>query len=245
MKKRVLSVIAAVLLLTVVLAGCNNAGTKYLGVISDNSKQWLLSSTEDISTFAYAVTDLDQNGRPEIIASRNSGFNDTTFTDYYEVSEDGKSLLKCEHIVEGESEADIAFETDYCYFDKNTDRYYYVFTNHEVISIRETYNHKVAVSLYGGKVYETVIATESTIYEGESEVPTITYTDANGNTITEQEFKRIGDTHFADCKKKSVTFGFKGYGDSKNEELHSKSSESIYTILIDSFKKFSIENYKG
>ncbi len=244
MKKRILPVLASVLLMAVMLSGCSNTGTKYLGVISDNSEQWVLSSTEDISTFAYAVTDLDLNGRPEIIASRNSGFEDTTFTDYYEVSEDGESLVKCEHIVEGESEADIAFETDYCYFDKKADRYYYVFTNHEVMSIRETYNHKVAVSLSEGKVTETIIATEATVYEGESEVPTITYTDANGNTITEQEFKKIGDTHFADCQKKSVTFGFKGYGDSKNAEFGAKSSEEIYTVILDSFNKFAVEKYK-
>ena len=68
---------------------------KQIDVIMNNIDTWNLSTDEDIyAPYGYAITDLDQNGRLEIIASSCQGTGIYTYSNYYEVNESRYILIE-------------------------------------------------------------------------------------------------------------------------------------------------------
>lgn len=70
-----------------------------LDIILRNKEKWCYVPTEEdfglsISDYRYRISDMDQNGLLEIISSATSGNSSVFLNTYYEVSIDGKSLVK-------------------------------------------------------------------------------------------------------------------------------------------------------
>ncbi|MBQ4105842.1 MAG: hypothetical protein IJC86_05610 [Clostridia bacterium] len=241
MKKRTVALCLAVVLVFSVFCGCQNAkANKQLSVIVDNINTWLMQVEKGTTIYSYAVTDMDHNGRLEVIASQNYGAaaSSTTESVFYEISEDEKSLVKCDYTYEGESQADIMIESADCYEDRETGNFYYIFTDDSGNGFREIYNTKVAVCFADGKVTEQRLATKAAIIEGENEEPTITYTDADGNAITEDEYKYIADEYFKDCKKTTASFGWKGFTYANHSQMTTYGDSKLLEVLKDSYNKF-------
>lgn len=242
MKKRVIAICLLAAMVLGVFCGCSGTkGRRQITVIAENLNTWLMNVEEGTKIYAYAVTDMDQNGRFEIIALQNYGKGPATEATYYEVNEDGTELQQCEHIYTGDSQADIMFEDADVYEDPDTKKLYYVFTDTSGNGFRKVYNTTVAVGLSDGKVTEERLATESVIYEGESEVPTVTYTDADGNVITEDQYKNCAEQRFEGFEKKSASFGWKAFGYKNHVRIAAEGEPNLSNMLIDSFLKFGIE----
>lgn len=241
MKKRITATLVLCVLIVGILAGCNSK-TEEIGIISKFSGVWMNDMPQSISDlYGYAVTDLDNNGRPELLAAVNSGKENNTSCRFYEVNEDNTGINECEY--EGISEelmADLMVDKTECYKDKSTGIYYYVFTDTLTKGIRETYETKVVISLADGKVTQQKLAQKSTVYEGESETPTVTYTDADGVGINESEYRNIAKIRFADYEKHTAEFGWKGYTKSNYASLQSLTQSDMILLLSDSFGKFKL-----
>ena len=70
---------------------------KQIDVIMNNIDMWNLYTEDNTyNPYGYAITDLDQNGRLEIIASSCQGTGLYTYSNYYEVNERLDGLNKIE-----------------------------------------------------------------------------------------------------------------------------------------------------
>jgi hypothetical protein len=86
-------------------------------LIAENRDLWLVTDPALADTAQYAVTDLDENGRLELIATFTEGTGQFTSTSAWEVSEDFASLQPVEYLYgEGHSEPDIGWADSFrCY----------------------------------------------------------------------------------------------------------------------------------
>ena len=84
-----------VLMMFICLSGAASALPGYndqINLIADNADNWKQDVPSGV--WGYSVTDLDQNGRLEIIAASVQGTGFYTYLDIYEVNEEGTGLTK-------------------------------------------------------------------------------------------------------------------------------------------------------
>ena len=79
-------------------------------LIADSRELWLVTDVNEADQYQYAVTDLDENGRLELIATITEGSGQFSTTHFYEVSEDFSKLEPLEYAYgETHSEPDIGW----------------------------------------------------------------------------------------------------------------------------------------
>ena len=79
-------------------------------LIAENKDLWLVTDVNEADQYQYAVTDLDENGRLELIATITEGSGQFSTTHFYEVSEDFSKLEPLEYAYgETHSEPDIGW----------------------------------------------------------------------------------------------------------------------------------------
>ncbi|MGN0353185.1 MAG: hypothetical protein ACI4ES_16215 [Roseburia sp.] len=146
-----------------------------LTLIAENASLWL-GDCEGIY-YQYAITDLDQNGRLEIITSSCEGTGHYSYNQIYEVNEALDSLILCEpDWEEGESQPDLAVSTVPVYYDFEHNVYLYVFDDMLKISATEYYENKQTLSLQNKQLVSCLLASRSTTYSEDSEEPVVTCT---------------------------------------------------------------------
>ena len=247
MNKRILAGVFALLMAVSVLGACRKKQETQPEIkvnVETPVKQkevWHTEKEEGMSTYGYCVVDLDQDGKLEIMSAVNGGkYGDITKTRYYSIDEDTKMISEITH-TKGDSEADVTYGVKNCYKNTETGQYFYIFYDRIQPSVAEKYERKVAVSLYGGEITETILAEKAEITDVNTEETTITYKDADGNEITEQDYRSIASKAFAGHELYQVDFaGFKGYDDAKNEQLKNISDDELTELLRDSYSKFRI-----
>lgn len=185
---------------------------KQLQVILDNM---IWPPSQDIKRYPpmyLCLTDLDQNGRMELISAQLEGSGKYTYSDYKEVNENLDDLRICNWVnKELESEADIVMLKDIpVYYDLNNEVYYYIFNDIMKDGQHLYYENKRAVSLKNGKLSEQILAYKTSWYQENVSVssPIAVYKDADGNEISEREYITIADTVFSDFIKKEAHFSW-------------------------------------
>lgn len=144
--------------------------------------------------WSYAITDLDGNGRCEVIAAKLQGTGLYTYADFYEISADYTGLEKCRFDVpEGFSQADIINDTCQCYYDSQTDTRYYIISDILRLGAEGYCYTTFALSLKDGEVREQAIASERVEMADGSETAH-RYFDASGSETS----KEIYDSAAAD-----------------------------------------------
>ena len=172
-----------------------------LNVILNNKELWY--KDDEFDKYSYAVTDLDQNGRLEIISSICQGTGLYTYTTIYEVNETLDRLSLCEsNLEEYDSQADIIKDAWNVFYDKENSKYYYIFDDVTRNGMAEVYENKRYFSLNNGNIVEEYLVRKSTIYQNGT--PEITFTDVNDNVITEEEYNNFENQHFANLEKMIV-----------------------------------------
>jgi len=203
-----------------------------LQIIAERASDWMVPAEN--GSFGFAVTDLDRNGRLEIISSVCQGTGIYTYSQFRELDSTCSGLILCEtSFQEGSSQADIMVQSTPAYYDTAQDIYYYVFDDVLKNGAAEYYENKRALTLKNGEIQETFLAYRSTIYTGSD--PTVICTDAAGTAISEETYASIADQVFGDLEKLQVRLG---WVTDSSEWPTAPNAETLYPILLESWETF-------
>ena len=170
--------------------------SEQIDLIASNADLW--KQDYEFGQWGYIVTDLDQNGRMEIISCSVQGTGFYSYIKAYEVNEEGTGLddLMKAYADRTDSSPDIMTSRIPVFYDRNTDRYYYIFDDMIRNGMAEYYENKRAVCIADGEWQETPLAFRSTVYT-DADHSTVTCTDSAGNTISETQFDEIAGIVFS------------------------------------------------
>ena len=206
--------------------------SKQIQLIADNIDLWKID--DEIENGAYAVCDINNNGRLEIISSTCQGTGMYSQNNIWEVNENMDGLVKCSQTIkEGDSQADIMSANIIpAYYDSQKNVYYLIFDDLTKSSMAEYYENKRSWSLQNNQVIENYLAYKSTIYT-DSDNTDITCKDAEDNIISEEEYNNIADKIYSNLKKMSMKISWINSSDMDKDK--------IYNQLEDSYNNFSIK----
>lgn len=219
-----------------------------LGLLADTIHTWHDEARKDFSSAEpvwYTVTDLNQNGRLELISSSCSGTGLYSSSFFFEVTPSLDDIQLCERtLTEGDSEADITFTDSIpVYYDVSNQVYYYIFDDWIRNGLSERYENKRAISLIDGTLHETYLAQKSTIFSGSATAPTVTcfstLPQAGQKTISEAAYERIADTAFSGLKKQQASICW--HKEEQASSLLDLSREDLLALLTDLYHGFSIQ----
>lgn len=158
------------------------------------------------SEWHWCVTDLDRNGRYEVITASLQGTGLYTWADFFEVGEAYNGIDKCVfETEEGGSQADIITDSADCYYDPSNGIYYYIFEDDIRISAAAHYVGRFALSLHDGVIEELFLAGMNAEMD-ENGGCTITYDGPDGSAISEDEYNNAADLYFAGLEKTEAHF---------------------------------------
>ncbi len=206
---------------------------KQIQLLLDNMDLW--RSNGETESYGYAVTDMDGNGRLEILSSSCGGTGIYTDTDIWEVNESLDGITLCEQEKqEGCSQADIMVTSAPVYYDAGSDVYYFVFHDLTKNGAAEYYENDRALSLHNRRVQETFLGHKTTLYTDGT--PAVTYTDADGNPLGEEEYNGIADRTFTGMEKRQANLEWITNG---SVQLESMDASEMYPLLEASYRAFS------
>lgn len=209
---------------------------KQIDVIMNNIDMWNLYTEDNTyNPYGYAITDLDQNGRLEIIASSCQGTGLYTYSNYYEVNERLDGLNKIErNNEEGNSEADIMTATAKVFIDKDKNEYHYIFDDLVRNGAAEYYENKQDVVLKNGKLSENAIAYKNTKISNSDSYEVI-LEDASRNKITLEDYQLIENKLFSNLELKLVNIE---WITSNDIDFSNVSGDELRAKLITSYEGF-------
>ena len=207
-----------------------------LALIAENKSQWMRSDEFLSSAMLYAVTDLDQNGRLEIIYGCNMGTGMYTYAEVWQVSEDGEMLEKTDSFEEGYSRVDFFLSETVAYHDRENGMYYYMFTDEGRNGWMWNGTDKRALWLEDGVLYEQTLASRSCDTD-EAFNTVITYYDGLGNPMTETEYDTIAERAYAAYEKLNVSILWQNVA---WEELETLGGQTLVEKLAESAQGFSL-----
>ena len=160
---------------------------------------------ETNGAWQYTITDLDHNGRLEVIAAFLNAADHTTSVKIWELNLADSSFQECETAVpEGDSFPDIiADKADSCY-DRDADTWTYLFYDHIILSENDAYAVKTAVTFQDGKASFTRLAVQHT--QTVNGYQTTSYTDFNGTAISPDAYNAAGVDAVAASDRSSAAF---------------------------------------
>ena len=184
------------------MSGDNADAKRQIELIVENSDKWISTSGEE---YYYTVTDLDHDGKLELIAATNQGTGLYTYLNMFEVNDtnDGLTELTCgDTSQEGGSLdlPDIIINGNFVTYNKGSE-YIYIASDFIRGTGTESYEALEAFKLDGANLKVETIARKS--MNGDD----VEYKDSADQTITEDEFLNSADTKFgADYTKYETTF---------------------------------------
>lgn len=160
-----------------------------LDLIWQEMDSWIQDPYADV--WCYAVTDLDGNGRLEIISSDTQGSSHFVTTRLLEVSEDLTSLMT----IQGSGSSDnISLTASYaadgpesilCHYDPADNVWFYVQESTIQLSATEYAESRTAISLQEGNLSRIVLGSKVTAYPDGGGSPTETWLDGQGKPISQ------------------------------------------------------------
>ena len=185
------------------------------------------------ANYHYAVTDLDQNGRLElIIATEMNGTGHITHNWYYEISKDGSKLKKCKGKAFGKEGHDIYDAINTVYIDQKEHKYYYRVYGITHVSGGENYESLGFLQLKNGTFTDNYLAGGSHIVskKGKGKLKDSYYKlTKNGNKktakITKKQYLNIDSLmseKYGKLKKESVAIQWFSYQQPMSEVTESQ-----------------------
>ncbi len=206
--KRILFFMIIVMVLCTTAAVCAAPEIdSQIELIAQNKDLW--KQDIEFGTWGYTITDLDHNGRLEIISASVQGTGFYTYIVAYEVNAEGNGLTELygPEKMNYDSAPDIMVSTVPVFHDEKENRYYYILDDMIRNGMAEYYENKRAVSIVDGTWQETPLAYKTTIYT-DAEHYTINCTDANQNPISEAQFSSIAESVFSGLEKGEAEFNW-------------------------------------
>lgn len=175
---------------------------------------------------ALTITDLDHNGRQELIVSQMGGTGSYSYTRFFEVSESGDGVKECVFSVpEGTSQPDLLLQdTADCWHDQQMDEYIYIFKDILKISATEYLESIRGICLKNGTVTDMVFANKHTVGE------TVTYTDEFGNPFESSIYEIAAEMAFWGFDRTEAKFNWKDlstFDGLTGAELAAKLAEAV------------------
>lgn len=229
MKKFLLMSLFIVLLLSVSVVYGVPGYYAQIDLIAANTERW--KQDVEFGLWGFVVTDLDQNGRLEIISCSVQGTGFYSFINAYEVNEDGTGLndLMADLALRTDSSPDIMVGKTTSFFDKENFRYYYIFDDFIRNGMAEYYENKRAVTLNDGKWIEIPLASKSTIFTDE-EHSSVSFLDSEGKEISESQYNAIPKIVFGNLEAGEICFNWVM---TENDEFASLSTQQLTDKLKD------------
>ncbi len=247
MKKRILALLLAVLAVGTAFAGCSkkDADSDLVKEIANEPAKWVVTSDINYKDCSYAVTDLDQNGKLEIIAEYAIADTYLHATDFFVVDKENGTVVQCQHETAGREftsayREEYIYYGDVCYYNPETGEYFYTYRRTTPVTKTERYDQVIGFSLNGTVVKEELIATKTEINNGDDEYE-YTYTDAQGNAIDAATYEKAVANRYSGLQEKKVSFGgFEGLSKEKNEELMKMTATQLEEFLLKSYNGFKV-----
>ena len=194
------------------------------------AKDKIVTYDNEDENYHYAITDLDQNGRLELIVSTGM-FGAEHITWYYEISKDGSKLKKCKGKAFGNEGHDICDDIDTVYIDPKKHNYYYIVHGITHVSGAENYDSVGFLQLKNGTLTDNYLAGGSHFVSKKGKLKDSYYKltkNANKRTaiITKKQYSDIDslmNEKYGKLKKESVAIQWFSY-----EQLMSEVSESQF-----------------
>ena len=196
------------------------------------AKDKIVTYDNEDENYHYAITDLDQNGRLELIVSTGMfGAEHITGNWYYEISKDGSKLKKCKGKAFGNEGHDICDDIDTVYIDPKKHNYYYIVHGITHVSGAENYDSVGFLQLKNGTLTDNYLAGGSHFVSKKGKLKDSYYKltkNANKRTaiITKKQYSDIDslmNEKYGKLKKESVAIQWFSY-----EQIMSEVSESQF-----------------
>lgn len=188
-----------------------------LRLFADTYAHWV--KTDLMGNYSYCVTDLDQNGRLEILVTLCSGTGMFSQTDIWEISETLDSVKLCDlSAISEDNQPDlVGVRETAAYFDGQV--YRYLFSDYIRQGAAESDEVLYALMLSAGSVRTEALATVKQAYSPDSEEPVTSYYDAGGDEITEQEYQAAAESAFAGQERYAVRLDWKSLTQEETENM--------------------------
>ena len=181
-------------------------------IFEDNRELWAFTEPYD-SPWFYTFTDLDRNGRLEVIAATTQGTGIFTYGNFWEVLPDGSGIDNCYHKdveIEGPDDwPEVIQDSLPCYYDAASGCCYYPCEN----VTRDGYAHQYyswqVLCLKDGVAEWEFLAAKHVNWRNEEtgeEYPDAVTAceDAAGNPISEQDYDGVVEKRFAGMEKSEL-----------------------------------------
>ena len=184
-----------ILLTALAAAAAPENFSEQLNVIADNRDLW--KQEEVFGMWGYIVTDLDNNGKLEIISASVQGSGFYTYLKAFEVNDESSALTEImQNRPPYDSAPEILIQKVPTYFDRSNSRYLYIFDDITRNGMSEYYENKRAIYLENGTWEEISLAYRTTIYT-DADHYTITCTDASGAAISESQYDTAAQSAYS------------------------------------------------
>lgn len=195
-----------------------------IDLIASKKDIWLTPS-DDHATYYYCVTDLDHNGRLEVICASMQGAGYFTSANFFEVNDEGDDLIECSlpgDDFEGFLFPDIITDKPVdVYTDGNL--YTYIFDDTVVINSDESSLYTNTFCLNNTYINVYVIAEKTTRSDG-----SVFYSDFSRD-IDESEYQSILDNPISGQTKSTCYLGW----------VPTTNTEDLNSLLKGSYNAFS------
>ena len=163
---------------------------KQLEILEANRASWEFREPYE-SPWFYAFTDLDLNGRLEVMAASTQGSGVFTYVNFYEVRADGSGVDNLYHAnveIEGPDDwPEIVLDRLPCYYDAAAGRYYYPCEGVTHDGYAHQYYSWQALCLKDGVADWELIASKNVNWD-ENGSDTTECRDAQGTVISQQDY---------------------------------------------------------
>ena len=165
-------------------------------ILEQNRELWAFPEGESYYDFwAYTFTDLDHNGRLEVLAASTQGTGIFTYANFYEVNETMDGVVNLYHAneeIEGPDDwPEILLDSLPCYYDSASDTYYYACEG----ILRDGAAHQnsswAVLSLKNGVADWEYLGWRDTQWTDPEEAPVVSCQDAAGQAISEQDYDTL------------------------------------------------------
>ncbi len=219
----------------------NGKDEQQFRIMSEKIEKAFDSSPEDYSEDFpyqyYTITDLNQNGRLELIISSGMiGSGLFTYSQIYEVNADGTKLKN--YTQNSDFMSDIVNGIDTAYYNKKTNTYYYVTEDFIRNGATESGTDVMVFSLKDGKIISDCIAYQHAWHDFDTDkaiVEYCKYVNGKKKKLTAKEYnpKKIEKEYFKGMEKKKVKIHWSKFKKKSKEE-------KIVELLKETYKKFEL-----
>lgn len=197
--------------------------------LMDRQDQWRFPE-ETADPWFYAFTDLDHNGRLEVLTASTQGSGIFTYAACWEVNAAFDGLDHCTAAYAEEeffAWPEIIVEEAPCYYDGASGLYHYLFTDLTREGAAHHYETLCDLVLSDGKLSYQPLASRETHEDVNG--TQILCSDAAGNAITEAEFEAWAAKVFAGMEQSSQSFAWTQVGGLSIEEILPDGPEIVIT----------------